>query len=58
MEAGGGQDLPLTSPGLETLWFADQEPRVTIYATWRRPDRNPAVPIFLGILEEARSQYL
>jgi DNA-binding transcriptional LysR family regulator len=48
----------VTAPGLAALWFAEQEPRVTIYAIWRQPDLNPAVPLFLDVLEEARSEYM
>lgn len=39
--------------GLSTLSFVDPVPEVTVYATWREPDHNPAVPLFLDAMERA-----
>ena len=39
--------------GLATLSFVDPVPEVTVYATWREQDANPAVPLFLSAVEEA-----
>ena len=43
--------------GLSTLSFVDPVPEVTVYATWREQDPNPAVPLFLDAMEEARTEY-
>jgi DNA-binding transcriptional LysR family regulator len=43
--------------GLSTLSFVDPVPAVTVYATWREHDANPAVPLFLSAVEEVRAQY-
>jgi hypothetical protein len=32
-------------------------PEVTVYATWREQDSNPAVPLFLSAVEEVRTGY-
>ena len=40
--------------GLSTLSFVDPVPEVTVYATWRDQDANPAVPLFLSTVEEVR----
>jgi DNA-binding transcriptional LysR family regulator len=44
--------------GLSTLSFVDPVPEVTVYATWRDSDANPAVPLFLDAMEEARPEYV
>jgi DNA-binding transcriptional LysR family regulator len=41
--------------GLATLSFVDPVPEVTVYATWRDQDANPAVPLFLSTVEETRA---
>jgi DNA-binding transcriptional LysR family regulator len=41
--------------GLATLSFVDPVPEVTVYATWREQDANPAVPLFLSTVEETRA---
>lgn len=41
--------------GLSTLSLPDPVPEVTVYATWREQDSNPAVPLFLSAVEEARA---
>jgi DNA-binding transcriptional LysR family regulator len=43
--------------GLATLSFTDPVPAVTIYATWRAQDVNPAVPLFLDAIDQARPEY-
>jgi DNA-binding transcriptional LysR family regulator len=43
--------------GLATLSFGDPVPGVTIYATWREQDANPAVPPFLDAIDRARPEY-
>ena len=43
--------------GLATLSFIDPVPEVTIYATWRDQDANPAVPLFLDAIDQARPEY-
>jgi DNA-binding transcriptional LysR family regulator len=43
--------------GLTTLSFIDPVPEVTIYATWREQDANPAVPLFLDAIDQARPEY-
>jgi len=43
--------------GLATLSFIDPVPEVTIYATWREQDANPAVPLFLDAIDQARPEY-
>jgi len=43
--------------GLSTLSFVDPVPEVTIYATWREQDKNPAVPLFLDSIDQARREY-
>jgi DNA-binding transcriptional LysR family regulator len=43
--------------GLATLSFVDPVPEVTIYATWRERDANPAVPLFLDTIDQARPEY-
>ena len=43
--------------GLAALSFTDPVPEVTIYATWREQDANPAVPLFLDAIEQARPEY-
>jgi DNA-binding transcriptional LysR family regulator len=43
--------------GLATLSFIDPVPEVTIYATWRAQDANPAVPLFLDAIDQARPEY-
>jgi DNA-binding transcriptional LysR family regulator len=43
--------------GLATLSFIDPVPEVTIYATWREQDANPAVPLFLDAIDHARPEY-
>ena len=43
--------------GLATLSFVDPVPEVTIYATWREQDTNPAVPLFLDTIDQARPEY-
>ena len=43
--------------GLSTLSFVDPVPEVTIYATWREQDNNPAVPLFLDSIDQARREY-
>jgi DNA-binding transcriptional LysR family regulator len=43
--------------GLASLSFVDPVPEVTIYATWREQDANPAVPLFLDAVGEAHPQY-
>jgi DNA-binding transcriptional LysR family regulator len=43
--------------GLATLSFIDPVPEVTIYATWREQDANPAVPLFLDAIDKARPEY-
>jgi hypothetical protein len=30
---------------------------VTIYATWREQDNNPAVPLFLDSIDQAQREY-
>ena len=40
--------------GLATLSFVDPVPEVTIYATWREQETNPAVPLFLDTIDQAR----
>ena len=39
---------------LATLSFVDPVPEVTIYATWREQETNPAVPLFLDTIDQAR----
>ena len=39
--------------GLAALSFVDPVPEVTIYATWREQDANPAVPLFLDAVDQA-----
>jgi DNA-binding transcriptional LysR family regulator len=41
--------------GLAALSFVDPVPEVTVYATWREQDANPAVPLFLSTVAEARA---
>ena len=43
--------------GLATLSFVDPVPEVTIYATWREQGTNPAVPLFLDTIDQARPEY-
>ena len=43
--------------GLTALALADPVPEVTIYATWREGDANPAVPLFLDVIDQARPRY-
>jgi DNA-binding transcriptional LysR family regulator len=43
--------------GLSTLSFVDPVPQVTVYAIWRDQGLNPAVPLFLSAMEEARPEY-
>jgi DNA-binding transcriptional LysR family regulator len=43
--------------GLATLSFGDPVPEVTIYATWRDRDANPAVPLFLDTVDQARPEH-
>ena len=43
--------------GLAALSFVDPVPEVTIYATWRERDANPAVPLFLDAIDQARPEY-
>jgi hypothetical protein len=43
--------------GLSTLSFVDPVREVTIYATWREQDKNPAVPLFLDSIDQARREY-
>ena len=43
--------------GLSTLSFVDPVPEVTVYATWRDQDANPAVPLFLSTVEQVRADY-
>jgi DNA-binding transcriptional LysR family regulator len=43
--------------GLSTLSFVDPVPEVTIYATWREQDNNPAVPLFLDSIDQAQREY-
>jgi DNA-binding transcriptional LysR family regulator len=45
----------VTMIGLSTLAFADPAPQVTVYATWREQDSNPAVPLFLSAVDEVRA---
>lgn len=40
--------------GLATLSFVDPVPEVTIYATWREQETNPAVPLFLDTIDQVR----
>jgi DNA-binding transcriptional LysR family regulator len=47
----------VTMIGLATLSFVDPVPEVTVYATWREQDSNPAVPLFLSAVEEVRTEY-
>jgi hypothetical protein len=47
----------VTMIGLATLSFVDPVPEVTVYATWREQDSNPAVPLFLSAVEEVRTGY-
>jgi DNA-binding transcriptional LysR family regulator len=47
----------VTTIGLATLSFADPVPEVTIYATWREGDANPAVPLFLDTVDQTRAGY-
>jgi DNA-binding transcriptional LysR family regulator len=42
----------VTMMGLATLSFVDPVPEVTVYATWREQDPNPAVPLFLAAMDE------
>lgn len=42
--------------GLATLSFIDPVPEVTIYATWRGQAVNPAVPLFLDAIDQARHE--
>lgn len=46
----------VSSPGLATLSFVDPVPQVTVHAIWRDQDLNPAVPLFLNTMEEARPE--
>jgi len=39
--------------GISTLSFVDTVPEVTVYATWRDADSNPAIPLFLDAMQEA-----
>lgn len=41
--------------GLAALSFTDPVPQVTIYATWREQDANPAVPLFLDAIDQGRA---
>ena len=43
--------------GLAALSLVDPVPEVTIYATWREQDTNPAVPLFLDTIDQARPEY-
>jgi DNA-binding transcriptional LysR family regulator len=43
--------------GLATLSLVDPVPEVTIYATWREQDANPAVPLFLDAIDQALPEY-
>jgi DNA-binding transcriptional LysR family regulator len=43
--------------GLSTLSFVDPVPEVTVYATWREQNSNPAVPLFLSAVEEVHAGY-
>ena len=43
--------------GLATLSFVDPVPEVTIYATWREQETNPAVPLFLDTIDQARPEH-
>ena len=47
----------VSSAGLTTLRFVDPVPQVTVHAIWPERDRNPAVPLFLDALDEARPHY-
>jgi DNA-binding transcriptional LysR family regulator len=47
----------VASAGLATLSIADPVPQVTVHAVWREPSANPAVPVFLDTLDEARPEY-
>ena len=44
--------------GLSTLSFIDPVAEVTVYATWRDADSNPAVPLFLDAINEACPEYV
>jgi DNA-binding transcriptional LysR family regulator len=43
--------------GLATLRFVDPVPQVTVHAIWPGQGGNPAVPLFLDTLDEARPDY-
>jgi DNA-binding transcriptional LysR family regulator len=43
--------------GLATLSFVDPVPEVTIYATWREQETNPAVPLFLDTIDQVRPEH-
>jgi DNA-binding transcriptional LysR family regulator len=43
--------------GLATLSFVDPVPEVTIYATWREQETNPALPLFLDTIDQARPEH-
>ncbi|HEY3713843.1 MAG TPA: LysR family transcriptional regulator [Jatrophihabitantaceae bacterium] len=44
--------------GLATLSLIDPVPQVTVHAIWRDQDPNPAVPLFLDLLDEAGPEYV
>jgi DNA-binding transcriptional LysR family regulator len=43
--------------GLTALSLVGPVPEVTIYATWREQNANPAVPLFLDTIDQARREY-
>ena len=47
----------VAATGIATLSIVDPVPEVTVYAVWRDEDRNPALPMFLDTLDDARAEY-
>jgi len=48
----------LAANGLSIVSFLDPDPQVTVHAVWRDQDPNPAVPVFLDLLDDARPTYV